>query len=310
MEHNSDQADRLLRQPSSHLSDYSLNSNSTLITSPTSPPLHRHGHSRENSATEEDTSGHGAGVSQQSGYGLGITNINEQERASVIRKPVEGRTSSTKSLSTELLLSPISAARQREIRFDDEHEENVHNDSDVPSHQPFTANSDREPLDKRSSLIQADFECRMKSRPASGRSSWLAVSILVLAIYSTLFSGIWLIIAMMKLSYGHTVSRRGVPFTTASILYTAFAKSIELSFVTVFVAFIGQVLSKRALLQTRGVTMAEMTMRSWVMQPGMYSSRWYSYLGRKIGVARPLLRPSCSSCFSRLLWNSHLEKAG
>ena len=273
MEHNSDQADRLLRQPSSHLSDYSLNSNSTLVTSPTSPPLHRHGHSREASATEDDTCGHGAGVSQQSGHGLGISNVNEQKRVSITRKPVEGRTSSTKSLSPDLLFSPISAPRQRGIRFDDEHEDNVHNDSDVPSHQPFTANSDLEPLDKRSFPTQDDIKCRMKSRPASGRGSWLAVSILVLAIYSTLFSGIWLIIAMMKLPYGHTVSRRGVPFTTASTLYTAFAKSIELSFVTVFVAFIGQVLSKRAFLQTRGVTMAEMTMRSWVMQPGSYSSR-------------------------------------
>ena len=273
MEHNSDQADRLLRQPSSHLSDHSLNSNSTLITSPISPPLHRHGHSREASATEEDTFGHGTGVSEQSGHGLGISNINEQKRASITRKPVEGRTSSTKSSSPDLLFSPTSAARQREVRFDDEQEDNVHNDSGVPSHQPFTANSDSEPLDKRSSPSQADVECRMRSRPASGRGSWLAVSILVLAIYSTLFSGIWLIIAMMKLPYGHTVSRRGVPFTTASTLYTAFAKSIELSFVTVFVAFIGQVLSKRALLQTRGVSMAEMTMRSWVMQPGSYTSR-------------------------------------
>ena len=255
MEHNSDQADRLLRQPSSHLSEYSLNSNSTLVTSPTSPTLQHHGHSREISTIEEDTSGHGAGVLQQSGHGLGISNINELKRSSITRKPVEGET------------------RQREIRFDDEHEENVHNDSDVPSHQPFTANSDLEPLDKRSSPNQADIKCRMKSRPTNGRSSWLAISILVLAIYSTLFSGIWLIIAMMKLSYGHTVSRRGVPFATASILYTAFAKSIELSFVTVFVAFIGQVLSKRALLQTRGVTMADMTMRSWVMQPGSYTSR-------------------------------------
>ena len=285
MEHNSDQADRLLRQPSSHFSDYSLNSNSTLVTSPTSPPLHRHGHSREASATEDDTSGPGPSVLQQSGHGLGISNINEQKRAPVTRKPIEGRLSSTKSLSTELLFSPISAPRQREIRFDDEHEDNVQHDSSVPSHQPFTANSDLEPLDKRSSPTQADIECRMKSRPTNGRSSWLAISILVLATYSTLFSGIWLIIAMTKLSYGHTVSNRGVPFTTASILYAAFAKSIELSFVTVFVAFIGQVLSKRALLQTRGVTMAEMTMRSWVMQPGSYSSSVVHILA----TIRPLL---------------------
>ena len=47
------------------------------------------------------------------------------------------------------------------------------------------------------------------------------------------------------------------------------AKTIELSFVTVFVAFLGQVLSRRALIKrSKGITIAEMSMRSWVMQPG------------------------------------------
>ena len=49
-----------------------------------------------------------------------------------------------------------------------------------------------------------------------------------------------------------------------------FAKTIELSFATVFVSFLGQVLSRRAFMknQGRGVTLAEFDMRSWVMQPG------------------------------------------
>ncbi|MCJ1413824.1 hypothetical protein MMC32_000149 [Xylographa parallela] len=56
----------------------------------------------------------------------------------------------------------------------------------------------------------------------------------------------------------------------ASTLTAAFAKTIELSFVTVFVAFIGQVLSRRALVvRSKGITIAEMSTRHWVTQPGM-----------------------------------------
>jgi hypothetical protein len=48
------------------------------------------------------------------------------------------------------------------------------------------------------------------------------------------------------------------------------AKLIELSFVTVFVAFLGQVLSRRAFMrkQGRGVTISELSMWRWVVQPG------------------------------------------
>lgn len=273
MEHKSDQAATLLRQPSSHLSDYSLNSNSTLVTSPSSPPLHRPGYRRAGSVIVEVTSSYEAGVPQQHGHGLGISGLSEQKRESITGKPITSKSISVNPGSADLLLSPMSTYRTGEDGFDDEQEGNLHSDPNLSSHQPFTANSDREPLQKRLSPTEVDFECRMKNRPRSGRTSWLAVSIIILAIYSTVFSGIWLIIATMKLQYGRTVSRGGVPFSTASTLYAAFAKSIELSFVTVFVAFIGQVLSKRALLQPRGVTMAEMTMRSWVMQPGSYTSQ-------------------------------------
>jgi hypothetical protein len=48
------------------------------------------------------------------------------------------------------------------------------------------------------------------------------------------------------------------------------AKLIELSFVTSFVAFLGQVLSRRAFMkeQGRGVTLSELSMWRWVVQPG------------------------------------------
>lgn len=60
-----------------------------------------------------------------------------------------------------------------------------------------------------------------------------------------------------------------MPPSTATLLAAAIAKSIELSFVTVFVAFLGQVLSRRALIKrSRGITISDMSMRQWVMQPG------------------------------------------
>ena len=104
-----------------------------------------------------------------------------------------------------------------------------------------------------------------------GRWNWLTLSIIILAIYSSVFSGIWLGIALRKPRYGKSITNSSsITPATASLLYAAFAKSIELSFVTVFVAFLGQVLSRRAFARHSkgGITIAEMTMRAWVMQPG------------------------------------------
>ena len=285
MEHTSDQADRLLRQPSSHLSECSINSNSTLVESPSSPPLLRHGYHRMNSSVEEDLLDQRADKLKHDGHGLGISYLNEHNRGSISRKPVASKGSPG---AADLLLSPMSRYRSGEDRFDDDREETLHSGSNLSSHQSFTPNSDREPLRKSSAPAGADFECRMRRPPQKGRSSWLAISILGLSIYSTVFSGAWLLIAIIKVRYGSTVSTKGaLPITTASVLYAAFAKSIELSFVTVFVAFVGQALSRRARFQPKGFTIAEMSMRSWVMQPGTMISHWESVryaAATKLGV--------------------------
>ena len=254
MEYDSDQADGLLRQPSSQLSDYSLNSNATLVNSPPSPSLHRHVQSQSISTVEEDSAD----------LGLGISSFNDGKRGSIKRTVLASESSPG---SADLLLSPMSTYRPGEDRLDED-QEYLHLDSKNSSHRPFKVNSDCEPLQKKLPPTEAHFECRMRKPPESGRGSWLAVIILMMSIYSTIFSGIWLVIAITKVHYGRTVSRGGVPFTMASTLYAAFAKSIELSFVTVFVAFIGQALSRKALIPKKGITIAEMTMRSWVMQPG------------------------------------------
>lgn len=96
------------------------------------------------------------------------------------------------------------------------------------------------------------------------------MTILVLAVYSTIMSGIFLILALRGPRYNWI--RKGGRMTpySADMLTAFFAKTIELSFATVFVSFLGQVLSRRAFMknQGRGITLAEMDMRSWVMQPG------------------------------------------
>ena len=122
----------------------------------------------------------------------------------------------------------------------------------------------------------------------TGRSNWLSVTILILAIYSSTFSCIWLLLAAIKPRYGQLITTNGrLPYSTASLLFAFFAKSIELSYATVFVAFLGQVLSRRALVKkSKGITIAEMSMRSWIMQPGTMITHWetvryaaFSFLG-------------------------------
>jgi hypothetical protein len=114
------------------------------------------------------------------------------------------------------------------------------------------------------------------------------MSILFLSIYSTVFSGIYLVVALVAPRYGHKITSKGhgsINISTASTLFALFAKTIELSFVSVFVAFLGQVLSRRSLMKTeRGVSIAEMTMRSWVIQPGSMITHWQNlrYAGLSI----------------------------
>ncbi|KAH6987245.1 hypothetical protein EDB80DRAFT_589845 [Ilyonectria destructans] len=102
------------------------------------------------------------------------------------------------------------------------------------------------------------------------RTSWLSVTIYVLSVYSTVASGIWLVTAILQPRWGRQISsKHGLLPSTATTLSALFAKTIEMSFVTVFVSFIGQVLTRRAFIRkAQGMSLAEMTMRNWVIQPG------------------------------------------
>ena len=119
-------------------------------------------------------------------------------------------------------------------------------------------------------------QCKSRRDFYQGRSHWLSISILALAIYSTVFSAIWVLLAVVRPRYGERVSLNGqLTPGTASLLTAAFAKSIELSFVTVFVTFLGQTLSRRALAkESPGISIAEISFRSWIVQPGTMITHW------------------------------------
>lgn len=97
--------------------------------------------------------------------------------------------------------------------------------------------------------------------------NWLSVSILILSFYSTGLSCLWLVVAILQPRWGPQISSSGgILPSTASLVCAMFAKTIEISFVTVFVTFIGQVLTRRAFVRrSEGMTLAEMTMRNWVI---------------------------------------------
>lgn len=138
----------------------------------------------------------------------------------------------------------------------------------APSPEPSSATTlfDRSP----------DVRCPTKHNIVHRRLSWVPMTILVLAVYSTVFSGIYLVIACVKPRYGKIVGVDGsLAPSTASLLSALFAKTIELSYVTVCVAFLGQVLSRRALAKgSRGITISDMSMRTWIMQPGALIVHW------------------------------------
>lgn len=108
----------------------------------------------------------------------------------------------------------------------------------------------------------------------------VSITIFVLALFSTAFSAIFLVIALYQPTYGRKIRSHGGSLTPASaaFLTSLFAKLIELSFVTVVVAFIGQALARRAfkLESIKGVSLAELSMRAWVMQPGTVFTQWES----------------------------------
>ncbi|KAJ5794185.1 hypothetical protein N7457_000784 [Penicillium paradoxum] len=117
--------------------------------------------------------------------------------------------------------------------------------------------------------------CPNRATVLQKRLSWVPMTVLVLAVYSTLFSGIYLGLALREPRWAEISSDGPLAPATATLLSAFFAKTIELAYVTVCVAFLGQVLSRRALMKnSRGISISDMNMRAWIMQPGSMIVHW------------------------------------
>ncbi|PVH71798.1 hypothetical protein DL98DRAFT_596594 [Cadophora sp. DSE1049] len=125
--------------------------------------------------------------------------------------------------------------------------------------------------DKQASLPK----CPARSSIYFGKSNWRTVLNILISVYSTAFSVIWLAIAIVRPRYGPEIHIGRTYFapSTASTLFALFAKTIEISSVTVFITFLGQVLTRRS-MHSPGVTVADMAIRTWIVQPGFIFTHW------------------------------------
>ncbi|KAL8648514.1 MAG: hypothetical protein Q9226_005957 [Calogaya cf. arnoldii] len=287
-----------LPNEASNLSDYTVDSNSTFFDSPaTAPtpgyPVHHRAGYRRVASFNQDTAYHGTeDTRERSGsiqeQGLGIKNLKPLPSSSPGDSSSFSTPASNKAfLSPPFARSPPPAQSTTNYgQFDDALREGrdawQNNGPAAEQYQPFTADSETESLRKTTHAPTVEsFEpqeswCKTKRQLHHGKGNWLAISVLVLSVYSTLLSGLWLATAIIKPRFNHRITNTSsLRPATASLLSAAIAKSIELSFVTVFVTFLGQVLSRRALVKkSRGITIAEMSFRSWIMQPGTLITHW------------------------------------
>lgn len=219
-------------------------------------------------------------------HGLGLGNLVGRP-AQIKRVPVGiARSTTTEGLLSPASLSPANFARvpsPDNVSIGDAGRKSA--DFYIPSHQssssylgpstPWTFGSDMGLL---GSPRKVDAACPTQSDILTSPWSWISVPLIILAVYSTAFSGIFLGIALAKPRWGDKVGTNGhLSFANASLLSAIFSKTVEISFVTVFVALLGQVLTRRAFSKANGIggiSIAEMNMRTWIMQPGSLLVSW------------------------------------
>ena len=149
-----------------------------------------------------------------------------------------------------------------------------------------------------------------KARPYRRLEWYSIVSLFMFGIYSTILSGAWLALAIGKPRWDPVLNLNGSALTasTASTITTALAKTIELSFLTFYLAMLGQHLTRRASNHDApGVSLADLQLKVLMALPGTLVTQWKSY-GR---ILRTLLGiASLVACFSALLYSTASEALG
>ena len=252
------------------------------------------------SGPKDATTGHGLGIDVRTPSPSKTPQVNVQ----TIRRTPVGRKSTSDQRTPDSgkpLLSPpstggLSGSTSYDVAFDDFNfdtsymgAKSMANQS-TPSFQSVNAPSEYPSSTKNllhkstTSSMQQRFNeftprhvCSSSTHFKRGMNNWLAITIVLLSIFSTAFSGIFLGIALNGPRYSDFIGKDGkLTISSAAFLTSFFAKMIELSFVTVVVAFLGQSLTRRAYRKEAdpGVTLAEMSMRSWIVQPGTMFTHW------------------------------------
>ncbi|TWU72033.1 hypothetical protein ED733_001305 [Metarhizium rileyi] len=128
---------------------------------------------------------------------------------------------------------------------------------------------------------QPPISCSSHENPSRDRN----ILMTMVSVYSTCMSGIWLVVAFKQIRWNNRITSKSMlEPSTASILSTVIAKSIELSFIASFAWCVGQQLTRRAYQKSRGLTLAEISMRGWINKPGAWFGNWQTlrYGGRTI----------------------------
>ena len=145
-------------------------------------------------------------------------------------------------------------------------------------HPSIYANSEAGLLNVKSKYktFAPEHHCQSSTNIKGKRFTWLSITIFILALYSTAMSLVFFALASKGQRYGEIRTGGRLTISGATVLTTFFAKTIELSFVTVIVALLGQALARRAYDKDAagGITLAEIGMRSWILQPGTLVTHW------------------------------------
>ena len=141
--------------------------------------------------------------------------------------------------------------------------------------------SDQAQLIRNDSTKGMDQYCAAHGDILREKVSWLSIIFIALAIFSLLGSGVFLGIAIARPHWGGRIGRgKSMSYGTATFLCALFAKLVEISYACSYVAALGQFLSRKAFPKgsqshpTSGISLAEMNLRLWILQPGTLITHW------------------------------------
>ena len=202
--------------------------------------------------------------------GLGLSNIPKCATSSAIRRVPVGSKNSPQPLSQATTARNTEEIDSGNSRWETPTPESSASFVGDDSYRHIPSNINL--ISSKEHGHETDAHCQSDEDLLRKDWSWPTWIIVILAVYSTLFSIVCFAIAIHRPRWGHWIGIRGaISYNTATFLSAFISKTIELSFVTTCVVALGQHLSRRAVARDNhrgGISIAEMNMRLWLMQPG------------------------------------------